>query len=139
MSGEARANAKLAKAGELEELMELADGDEGDAEAYKWLSVAVDFGHEDAEALIEDLLGGGPLHDDDDQLVTGNAHLELGVAYLTGAEGLPKDLTRAALHLEKAQECGYPDSVSGGDEMLRDLRENLGPDALEVFEAVYPK
>ena len=139
MSGEARAHAKLAQAGDIDALMDLADGDEGDIEAYKWLQVAVDFGHDEASEKLEDLMSGSSLHDDDDQTLAGNAHLELGMAYASGSEGLPKDLKLAVQHFESAVECGYPDSVTGGDEILRDFRETLEGDALAAFESVFPK
>jgi TPR repeat protein len=139
LSTEVRANAKLAQAGDIDALVDLADGDEGDGEAYKWLQVAVDFGHDEAAERIEDLLSHSSLHDDDDQHITGNAHLELGMMYSTGSEGLKKDLKLAVHHFEAAVECGYPDSVVGGDEILRDFRETLEGDALEAFESVFPK
>lgn len=139
MSGEDRANAKLAKAGDVDGLMDLADGDDGDGEAYKWLQAAVDFGHEEAQERIDDLLSNSSLHDDDDQFVTGNAHLELGMAYSTGSEGLPKDLDLAKRHFKQAVECGYPDSVTGSEEILRDMREKLDGEALKVFSAIFRK
>lgn len=138
MSGEDRAHAKQAKAGDLDTLMDLADGEDGDGEAYKWLQVALDFGHDEASDLIADLLNSPSLHDDDGQFITGNAHLELGMAYSTGREGLPKDLSLAQRHFEEAVERGYPESIQGSDELLRDLREKLVGDALETFNSVFP-
>ena len=119
--------------------MDLADGEEGDVEAYKWLLAAVDFGHGDAAEKLDELMSGSSMQDDDDQSVAGNAHLELGMAYATGGDSLPKDLKLAVQHFEEAVECGYPDSVTGGDEILRDARETLDGDSLEAFESVFPK
>ncbi len=140
MSGGDKANAKLAKAGDLDALVDLADGEgEGDIAAYTWLTVAADFGHDEAEDRIEALLESSSLQNDDDQLAVGNVHLELGFAYLTGTEGLPRDLARGQQHLEQAMEHGYPESANGAGEILRDMREKLSGEALDVFEAVYSR
>ncbi len=136
----------LAKKGELEALLELAYADvdeeateEADALAFKWLTIALDFGHTDAEDMIADLYESSSLRYDDDQFVAGETHLELGVAYLLGSDGLAKDLAKAKEHLEQADECGFPASVEGGEEMLAEIRQKLAPDALAVFDAVYPR
>jgi TPR repeat protein len=136
----------LAKKGDLDALLELAyaevegdDTDEADAQAFKWLTVALDFGHADAEDMIADLYEGTSLRFDDDQFVAGETHLELGVAYLLGSDGLAKDLSKARSHLEQADECGFPASVQGGEELLAEHRAKLSGEALAVFDAVYPR
>lgn len=137
----------LAKQGELDALLELAYADveddenteEADAQAFKWLTVALDFGHEGAEDMIADLYEGTSLRYDDDQFVAGETHLDLGVAYLVGSDGLAKDLKKAREHLEQADECGFPASIQGGEELLAEHRAKLSGEALAVFEAVYPR
>lgn len=136
---------ELARKGDLDALLELAYADvegeddtaEADARAYKWLVVALDLGHARAEDLIADLVEGTSLRFDDDQFIAGETHLDLGVAYLLGTDGLAKDLTKARDHLEQADECGFPASVQGGEEMLAQIRGKLPADALAVFDAVY--
>jgi len=136
----------LAKKGELEALLALAYADvdvdateEADALAFKWLTVSLDFGHAEAEDMIADLYESSSLRYDDDQFVAGETHLELGVAYLLGTDGLAKDLAKAKEHLEQADECGFPASIEGGEEMLAEIRGKLAPDTLAVFDAVYPR
>jgi hypothetical protein len=136
---------ELAKKGDLDALLELVyagveeEDDAADARAYKWLVVALDFGHARAEDMIADLYEGTSLRFDDDQFVAGETHLDLGVAYLLGTDGFAKDLTKAREHLEQADECGFPASVQGGEEMLAEIRAKLPPDALAVFDAIYPR
>ena len=132
--------AAVAMAGDLPKLMGLMNNipeDDRDQTAYKWLAVASDFGNEDAEDVMGDLLEATSLRFDDDQLLTGNAHWELGVAYLTGTDGLPRDLEKAAAQLASAHERGSPMSVQESDAMLASTRARLAPDALAVFDAVY--
>ena len=134
----------LAKQGDLDALLELAyaevegeDTEEADATVYKWLVVALDFGHANAEDLIADLYESTSLRYDDDQFVAGETHLDLGVAYLLGTDGLAKDLTKARDHFQQAYDCGFPASVEGGEEMLAEIRAKLPPDTLAVFDALY--
>jgi TPR repeat protein len=132
---------KLAQAGDLDALLARMDDvpeEDRDEAAYKWLNVAVDFGHGEADERIADLMEGSSLRFDDDQFLTGNAHWELGLAYLTGAESLPRDLTKANTHLEAARDCGYPMSLEEGDEMIADARSKLVGDARAAFDAMYP-
>ena len=132
---------KLAQAGDLDALLARMDDvpeEDLDEAAYKWLNVAVDFGHDEAKERIADLLEGSSLRFDDDGFLTGNAHWELGLAYLTGGEGLPRDLVKAGTHVESAWGYGYPMSVETGDEMIADARKQLAGDARAVFDAVYP-
>jgi hypothetical protein len=132
--------AKLARDGDLQALFALCDGraeSDRDRLAYKWLCVAADFGHDDADNLIGDLMEATSLRYDDDQFATGNAHLELGVAYLTARDGLPRDLARGKEHLAEALQRHYPASVSGGDQILTELRGQLDAEAAAVFDAVF--
>jgi hypothetical protein len=90
----------LARAGDLDALLDsldLADveADRLDELLYKLASVAADFGHTEADDLIEDLLNATSLRVDDDLATQANAHFELGLAYLMGADGLPADLDKA--------------------------------------------
>src|SRR6478609_6241780 len=92
-----------AKKGDVDALLELCDvaqggeddeeaGDgEGDQLAYKWLLVAEDFGHEKAGKAADDMLEWSSFRYDDGALLRGLIALELGQAYLSGADGLPKD------------------------------------------------
>ena len=133
---------KLAQAGDLDALLARMDDvpeEDRDEAAYKWLNVAVDFGHGEADERIADLMEGSSLRFDDDQFLTGNAHWELGLAYLTGGDSLPCDLVKAATHLEAARDCGYPMSIEEGDEMIFDARKQLSGNARATFDAVYPE
>lgn len=130
----------MAMAGNVEGLLELADGDakgHRDGVAYKWLCAASDFGHDAADELIDDLLETSSLRYDDDQLVTGNAHWELAVAYLTASEGLPRDLDKARVQLAAAEERGFPDSVEDGAKMLTDTRARVTPEARKLIDEIY--
>jgi hypothetical protein len=71
-------------------------------DAYKWLCVAYDFGHEKAASAIEDVLEVSNLRYDDDGFEVAAAHWEHGVAYLEGKDALPCDLVRAREHLANA-------------------------------------
>lgn len=130
----------LAQAGDLEgvtRLLELAHGDpsrDPDLLAYKWFNVASDFGHEDADELVDAVLE-GPLHADDDNYVTGHAHFELAVSYLTGHHGLPVDHDKARQHLAEMLSRGYPHAVADGEGMLAQARSGMDPKAQKVFDA----
>ncbi|WP_067833934.1 hypothetical protein [Nocardia lijiangensis] len=130
-----------AMAGALDALLSLDSTDEEvddlDELVYKLLSVAVDFGHTEAEDLIEDLLFGSSLANDDDRFVQGNAHFELGLAYLMGADGLPADLDKGRAHLEKSHACQWPWHVQQGEMLLDESRAILSAPQLAVFDEVY--
>ncbi len=72
---------------------------EGDPEAYKWLLIARDFGHAEADKVLDDLRSISSLRYDDGNLVTGIIEYQLGLAYLRGSEGLAIDFAKADLHL----------------------------------------
>jgi len=132
--------ARMAIAGDVEGLFGLMDGEaenDRDGLVYKWLVVASDFGHDNADEYIDGLLEASSLRYDDDQFETGNAHWELAQAYLTATEGLPRDLERGRTHLEEAKTRHYPMSVQGSDKMIADARAPLPADARAVFDAVY--
>jgi hypothetical protein len=123
-----------ARAGDLDGLMALLDLADPGMLAYKWLQVASDFGHDEADDLIDAVLE-SLLHTDDDDFVTGQAHFELGVAYLTGGHGLPVDHSRGREHLTEMVRRRYPDHVEGGDAMLAEARSKMAPEAQRVFDA----
>lgn len=120
----------MALAGDVEPLVALAEEDSG--LAYKWLCLAADQGSEEAAGLVEDLLEASDLRYDDDGFITGQAHFELGLAYLTGADGVPVDAGRAEEYLRNA--AGYPHGLEGGDEILASAREPLDPAQREIFD-----
>jgi hypothetical protein len=137
--------AALALKGDVEALVlaiqPLTDDDVA-VEMYKWLEVAASHGptakhRKAAEALSSDLLEASSLRYDDDSIATGGAHFELGVAYLTGADGLPRDLTRAAEQLAMAKERYYPWSLQGAEKLLTKTRKPLAADARAVFDRIY--
>lgn len=114
----------LARDGDVAGLLELAyDDPAGDPDemAYKWLNVAADFGHDEAEDMV-DAFHQGPLHADDDNLVSGHAHFELAVAYLTGRDGLPVDFGKARGHVKEMAVRHYPYTVQDGKGMLAEAR-----------------
>jgi TPR repeat protein len=139
--------AALARAGRIEELLALwggvADPDDVDTEAeaaataYKWLCVASDFGHSEANGWIDTLLEASPLRFDDDNFLTGAAHFELGVAYLTGCDGLALDTEKGREHLQAAAQRHYPASVMEGSAMIDGARASLTAVQREVFDSVF--
>ncbi len=137
--------AALALKGDVEALVvaiqPFTDG-ASDDEMYKWLEVAASHGptakhRKAAESLSSDLRESSSLRYDDDQLATGGAHFELGVAYLTGADGLPRDLTRAAEQLTMAKKRHYPWSLQGAEKLLTETRKPLATDGRAVFDRIY--
>lgn len=97
-------HARLALAGDLEGLrvsLNQITTDDKDRIIYKWLCVASDFGHEEAEELIADLLEHTSLRYDDSGCEQASVKWELAVAYLEGSEGLPIDLDKAGRYLEE--------------------------------------
>ncbi|GAA0903888.1 type VI immunity family protein [Virgisporangium aurantiacum] len=143
MNGEDR-GARLfaaAEAGDVAGLLDLAYSDsveEPEGVAYKWLNVASDFGHDEADEMIDAMLQ-GPLHADDGNYVSGHAHFELAVAYLTGRDGLPVDFDKARTHLRKMLDRDYPYTVQDGKETLVEARNAMSPQARVVFDAVLPR
>lgn len=71
---------------------------------------------------------------DDDQALTGEAHFELGVAYATASEGLPRDLARARAHFEQAHERHYP---GAGSKLIASTAKRLDAATRAVFDAVF--
>lgn len=95
--------AQDARVGNLASLVALVDeGPDGCRNAYKWLSVALDFGHQAAQDEIEDLYEWSQLRYDDDQYERAAAHWEIALVYLEGAQGLPRDMSLARSHLREA-------------------------------------
>jgi hypothetical protein len=132
----------LARAGDLQPILHLCgvdDDGEGDILAYKWLNVASDFGHAEADDLVDDLLERSSLRYDDDNLVTGGVHFELGVAYLNGGDCLPRDPKLARQHLTTAARCRYPEGLQGSDELLAHTRTVLAGESQVIFNAIYPQ
>jgi hypothetical protein len=131
-----------ARAGEFDALFGLFEQLDDRAEdldelAYKLLNVAADFGHTEAADWMDDLLGGSSLRYDDDRFMQGNAHFELGLAYLRGADGLPSDVGKGRAHLEKAHACHWPWHVQEGETLLEEARALLAAPQLAVFNEVY--
>lgn len=128
--------AELARRGDLEALAALADGGGGgynDAQAYKWLSAAADFGHARAEAMANGLLEATSLRFDDGGLLVGQMHHELGLSYLGACEGWPHNLQWARKHLALGRE-----GVLGTEHDFAADRRGLAADALKVFDEVFP-
>lgn len=144
----------LAKAGKIEAIFKLvgvaADGgdedededdpgDTGEADdlAYKWLQVAADFGHEEAEEAADDMLETSSLRYDDGQMVQGLIHLELGEQYLAGKGPLPVDFEHARRHLGIARELKV-DKTTDVAKGFDATRRKLGAEARAVFDGVFP-
>jgi hypothetical protein len=128
--------AKVAMSGDLKVLYGLVNGAPNrDLVAYKWLAVASDFGHADADEMLASLRE--TLSDADAQTGTGAAHFELGLAYLTGGDGLPTDHDKARSQLASAKERDYPGDDTTAASILQRGRGRLDSDALAVFDAVY--
>jgi hypothetical protein len=127
----------LAKAGDFDGLfraVEPLDEEERDDAAYKWLAIASDFGHSEADEYMDGMLEGSSLRYDDDQMVVGGIHFDLGAAYLTGADGLDRDVEKARAHLTMARERHYPWTVQGSKKMIADLVKSAGADRAIVDE-----
>jgi len=123
-----------ARAGNIDALFALADDDAPDNagafEAYKWLCAAADFGHAKAALRARDVLETS-LYADDGGLLQGDAHAELGLHYLEGAEGLPKDLSRARDHLQFCTKVG----TDLASHATPKLRKRLADDARAVLDS----
>ena len=127
---------EMARAGQVDAIYATADQNPNnphDLEAYKWLAVADDFGHGAAKAAMEDLQEVSSLRYDDDQLAVSTVHHELGLAYLTAAEGLPQDLAKAKKHFELAAP-----GMAHVDLDLAADRAKLSGEALQLFNRFYP-
>jgi TPR repeat protein len=127
----------FAKAGDCDGIfraLEPLDEEERDDAAYKWLAIASDFGHAEADEYMDGMLEGSSLRYDDDQMVVGGIHFELGAAYLTGTDGLDRDVEKARAHLTMARERHYPWTVQGTKKMIADLAKSAGADRALVDE-----
>lgn len=109
------------------------DGSTGACLLYKWLKVAADFGHDATEYVDASLW---LLEDSADvNMVTGEAHFELAVGYLTGQHGLPVDLDRARRHLEPTAFWHFPKHVQDGADLVAEARQGMDTAARAVFDA----
>ncbi|KOG55751.1 hypothetical protein ADK75_10110 [Streptomyces virginiae] len=108
-----------------------------DSLTYKLLNVAADFGHLEADALIDNILDSSSLVFDYDRSAQGNVHFDLGVAYLRGTDGLPVDLERSRSHLELSHECQWPLRLKQGEGILNDVRTILSASQLALFKKIY--
>ncbi|WP_431970027.1 hypothetical protein [Nocardia sp. bgisy134] len=130
-----------ARAGDVDALflLESADADavEVDVLLYKLLNVAADFGHPEAGSFADDLLECSSLRYDDDHFAQGNAHFQLGLAYLVGADGLPVDPDKSRAHLEMSHKCRWPFHVQQGESLLAEARSLLTAAQLMVFDEIY--
>jgi hypothetical protein len=127
----------LARDGDLDGILELAGADpagDPDIVAYHWLTVASDFGHEEADDLIDDLLESSSLRYDDDNAVTGHVHFELAVAYLTGTDGLPVDHDLGRRHVAEMRELNFPATIQEGDTLVADARAAMDPKARAAWD-----
>ena len=139
-----------AKKGDVDSLLELcsapggdeddeADVDtEGDETAYKWLLVAADFGHKKAGKTASDMLEWSSLRYDDGALVQGLIHLELGQAYLSGADGLPKDEKKARTHLAFAKKLEVHKTTDAAKDFPK-FRKAVGAKGAAIFSEYFPE
>jgi hypothetical protein len=139
----ARDLAAGAREGDFDGLFALADQARADPEVdadvllYKWLCVAADFGHEEADELIEDLMEVSSLRFDDDGFAVGSAHFELGLAYLSGEDGLPLNLEHGRAHLEEAVLRHWPAGIQEAHTVLAEARETLSGEGRVVFDELF--
>jgi hypothetical protein len=130
----------LARAGKLDALFGLMDLDSStnnDRNAYKWLTAASDFGHEDADDMIGDVMEVSSMRYDDDQFEAAAAHWELAAAYLEGADGLQLDLELAKQHLDTAFTYHDLEGISSGTNetyLAEPLLARLSGDAKALLE-----
>ena len=111
---------------------------EGDETAYKWLLVAADFGHKKAASSADDMLEWSSLRYDDGALLQGLIHLELGQAYLSGADGLPKDEKKARSHLAFAKKLKVHDTTDAAKDFPK-FRKKVGVASAKIFSEYFPE
>jgi hypothetical protein len=102
-------------------MMDLDSSSDADRQAYKWLCVASDFGHREADLRVSDVLEVSSLRYDDDGYEQASAHFELGLAYLEGGEGLPEDLRLARRHLAEAFDAHTIEQIMAGTARSYDM------------------
>jgi hypothetical protein len=139
-----------AKKGDVDSLLGLCsapggdDDDEGDVDtegdetAYKWLLVAGDFGHKKAASAAGDMLEWSSLRYDDGALLQGLIHLELGQAYLSGADGLPKDEKKARSHLAFAKKLEVQTTTDAAKGFPA-FRKKVGDANAKIFSEYFPE
>ncbi|MCA9614863.1 MAG: hypothetical protein KC586_19030 [Myxococcales bacterium] len=104
--------AEVARAGELDALVALEPASRA---LYRWLHVALDLGHDDADDLLGDLEEQSDLRFDDAGSERRAAHWRVALDFLGGRHGLPRDLAHAGHHLDEAF------SFRPGHEVLAEL------------------
>jgi hypothetical protein len=110
---------------------------EGDETAYKWLLVAADFGHKKAASAASDMLEWSSLRYDDGALLQGLIRLELGQAYLSGADGLPKDDKKARKHLAEAKKLEVHKTTDAAKGFPA-FRKKVGAERAKIFSEYFP-
>lgn len=131
-----------AKEGDTEALIESVariypDDEKRDAEIYRWLTISEGFGN-DVEDLIDGMTEASSLRYDDDGLVRGEIHFELGMSYLLGENGLPMSFEIAEANLSYAKEFNYPDGIMGAEKIIDSARARLSASAAERFDGIFP-
>jgi hypothetical protein len=111
---------------------------EGDETAYKWLLVAGDFGHKKATNAASDMLEWSSLRYDDGALLQGLIELELGQAYLSGADGLPKDDAKARKHLAEAKKHEVHKTTDAAKGFPA-FRKKIGAARAKIFFEYFPE
>ena len=131
--GAAGGLASEARAGNLRALRDMVATRPDDA--YKWLLVAADFGHEEAMEYIADL---AECHDtfkyDDDGSARMMIHLDLAEAYFSGQEGLQTDLKLGVEHLERFLDGPHASLADAREQHLNGLAERLQGEAQRALE-----
>lgn len=127
-----------AKEGNIEEIMTLVEEEEDEGErdmlAYQWLSIAADFGHEEAEEIIEQLMEVASLRywDNGEFQV---AHFEIGQWYIDGKYNLPRDIEKALQHFREAE--GLEQFVTGYEDDIETIRTQLRGEDLSLFNTIF--
>jgi TPR repeat protein len=129
----AHAAAKAGDIATIRALFRTTNNVEADGDAYRWLLVAADYGHAAGETSAREMLSTSLLRDDPE--IAGLAHLDLGEWYLTGKNGLPRDLERGRKHLERAKELV---DLELAVDSFSSSRKKLPPDAAAVLDAIFP-
>lgn len=97
--------AALAKKGDVDSILQLANSNtevEHDRLTYKWLLLAKDFGHANADDAMSEFLEFSTLRYDDEQIEKATAQCELGLDYLAGRAGVPHSKDLAVRHLRES-------------------------------------
>jgi hypothetical protein len=134
-----------AKAGEIDTLLELvaekySEDDEDATEAivrtFQWLTIAQDFGSEEAGEYADGLLEAELNRYGDETIAL--AYYEVGRWYLLGESSLPQNSDKGFEHLRYAQDDLQVRDQIDLEEDIEEVRARLSGERLEQFAEIFP-